>query len=323
MEATGLGVIDSLSAGYRFLGRRLELLLIPVALDILLWLGPRFSVAPLSERLAGFYAEAARMEGVPPDMAAMTAQVADMLTEVGRHSNLMEVMVSGSLLHVPSLLVAIGPVAEDHVFEIDNPLAAAVIAGVLGLIGLLLGVVYMNLLARRLPLGGAAKPATAADFARTVLRHWLMVLLFILMVAVLVVAGAVPVVLGTALLTFLSPALGMLMMLFFSGGVMVLFFYLYFVAAALVMDNLPLHMAVAQSFTVVRKNFWSTLAFIVLTSVISLGIALIMQRLTAIAPIGTAVAIVINAYIGSGLAMALLVFYRTRILHAAAEEIAG
>ena len=82
-------------------------------------------------------------------------------------------------------------------------------------------------------------------------------------------------------------------------------------------------MAVAQSFTVVRKNFWSTLAFIVLTSVISLGIALIMQRLTAIAPIGTAVAIVINAYIGSGLAMALLVFYRTRILHAAAEEIAG
>ncbi len=113
--------------------------MIPVALDILLWLGPRFSVAPLSERLAGFYAEAARMEGVPPDMAAMTAQVADMLTEVGRHSNLMEVMVSGSLLHVPSLLVAIGPVAEDHVFEIDNPLAAAVIAGVLGLIGLLLG----------------------------------------------------------------------------------------------------------------------------------------------------------------------------------------
>ena len=76
LEATGLGVIDSLSAGYRFLGRRLELLLIPVALDILLWLGPRFSVAPLSERLAGFYAEAARMEGVPPDMAAMTAQVA-------------------------------------------------------------------------------------------------------------------------------------------------------------------------------------------------------------------------------------------------------
>ncbi len=52
------------------------------------------------------------------------------------------------------------------------------------------------------------------------------------------------------------------MMLFFSGGVMVLFFYLYFVAFALVMDNLPLHMAVAQSFTVVRKNFWSTLAFI-------------------------------------------------------------
>ena len=160
------------------------------------------------------------MEGVPPDMAAMTAQVADMLTEVGRHSNLMEVMVSGSLLHVPSLLVAIGPVAEDHVFEIDNPLAAAVIAGVLGLIGLLLGVVYMNLLARRLPLGGAAKPATAADFARTVRATG--------NGAAVHPDGGRAGGRGGAAGRFgasprFSPALGM-PVLFFSGGVMVLFF---------------------------------------------------------------------------------------------------
>ena len=317
-----MGVIESLSAGYRFLGRRLELLLIPVALDILLWLGPRFSVAPLSDQLAGFYAQAATMEGVPPDMAAMTAQVSEVLAEAGQHSNLLEILVSSSLLHVPSLLTTIGPVAEDRVLEIGNPLMAAGMAGALGLVGLLLGVVYMNLLARRLPLGSASKPATVAEFARAVLRHWLMVVLFILMMFVLLVAGAVPVVLGTALLTFLNPALGMLFMFLFSGAVMVLFFYLYFVVVALVMDNLPLHMAVAQSFALVRKNFWATMGFIVLTTVITVGMALIMRQLTEIAPVGIALAIVVNAYIGSGLAMALLVFYRTRILQSSAVEAA-
>ena len=315
-----MGVIDSLSAGYRFVGRRLELLLIPVALDLLLWLGPRFSIAPLSERLAGFYAEAAAMEGIPPDIAAMTAQVSEMLAEAGRNSNLMEILVSSSLLHVPSLLAAIGPVADVWVLEIDNPFVAATLAGVLGVLGLLLGVVYMNLLARRLPLGGGAKPDTVSGFARTVLRHWLMVLLFILMVGVLLIAGTVPVVLGTTLLTLLSPALGSLLVFLYSGSVMVLFFYLYFVAAAVVLDNLPLHSAVAQSFLIVRKNFWATVAFIALTTVITVGIALIMRQFTAYSFIGTAAAIVFNAYIGSGLAMALLVFYRTRLLRAATAE---
>jgi len=318
-----LGVIDSLSAGYRFVGRRLELLLIPVALDLLLWLGPRFSIAPLSERLAGFYAEAAGMEGIPPDMAAMTAQVSEMLAEAGRNSNLMEILVSSSLLHVPSLLATIGPVADVRVLEIDSPLVAVALAGLLGVLGLLLGVVYMNLLARRLPLGSGSKPATVSSFARTVLRHWLMVLLFIFMMAVLLIAGTVPVVLGTTLLTLLSPALGSLLVFLFSGSVMVLFFYLYFVAAALVLDNLPLHSAVAQSFLVVRKNFWATVAFIVLTTVITVGIALIMRQLTAYSFAGTAAAIVVNAYIGSGLAMALLVFYRTRLLHADATAADG
>ena len=37
-------------------------------------------------------------------------------------------------------------------------------------------------------------------------------------------------------------------------------FYLYFVTAAIVLDDLPLHRAMMQSFAVVRDNFLATLA---------------------------------------------------------------
>jgi hypothetical protein len=56
------------------------------------------------------------------------------------------------------------------------------------------------------------------------------------------------------------------------------------------------------------------LGFVLLYSFISLGFAYILASLAEITPVGTIVAILIYAYIGSGLAMALLVFYRTRIL---------
>ena len=64
----------------------------------------------------------------------------------------------------------------------------------------------------------------------------------------------------------------------------------------------------------VRSNFWSTLGFVLLYNVITLGFTLLMARLLTVAPVAALAAIVVNAYIGSGLTMALLVFYRTRLL---------
>ncbi len=102
-----MGVIDSLSAGYRFLGRRLELLLVPVLLDLLLWLAPRLSIAPLLRQVAAFYASATTLEGLPADMAALSRQVSEQLAAGGQRSNLLEMLVNSSLLHVPSLLATL------------------------------------------------------------------------------------------------------------------------------------------------------------------------------------------------------------------------
>ena len=309
-----MGVIDSLSAGYRFLGRRLDLLIVPILLDVLFWLGPRLSVAPLFKQAAAFYDQAATLDGMPTDMATMSQQMATVLGQLGDNSNLFGVLANSSLLHVPTLLGGSSPISERTVIEVPSSMAAILLLIGFSLLGVLIGVVYMNMLARILPIGDGPKPVKVGDFLGVVVRHWVMVLLYVALVIVALLVGSIPITLATALLSLISPVLGSLVFMLLSGTLLVLFFYLYFVTAALIMDNLPVHRAITQSFTLVRNNFWATLGFVVLYNVISLGFAYILASLSAMTPIGTIAAILLYAYIGSGLAMGMLVFYRSRVL---------
>lgn len=309
-----MGVIESISAGYRLLGRRIELLLAPILLDLLLWFGPQLSVVPLFERVAQFYTEAAATEGMPTEMADMSRQVADQVALLGDNTNLLSGLVNTSLMGVPSLIATVTSLGQGTVHEIDNPLVALLLFGGFGLLGLLIGVVYLNLMARILPIGNHPRPLSAGEFVKLILRHWGMVMLYVTFLFILLVAASIPVALATALLSFVSPALGSLFVIILSGAALVLLFYLYFVVAAIIVDNRPIHRAVAQSFVIVRNNFWATFGFVVIFKVITLGIALLIAEVAQINQMGMLAAILINAYIGSGLAMAYLVFYRSRIV---------
>ena len=108
------------------------------------------------------------------------------------------------------------------------------------------------------------------------------------------------------------------------GGVtFAAYFFLYFVTVAIVLDDLSVMQAVRQSVQVVRFNFGATLLFVLLTNLISVGFSIILTNLGQMVPFGTLGAILLNAYIGTGLAMALLVFYRTRWLKLAGEQATG
>jgi hypothetical protein len=61
------------------------------------------------------------------------------------------------------------------------------------------------------------------------------------------------------------------------------------------------------------------LGFITLNSLIGLGIALLLAQLLNSAGWILFPALVVNAFVGSGLAMALLIFYRTHYLASDAE----
>jgi hypothetical protein len=308
-----LGVIDCLSAGFRYLGWRFELILIPVCLDLLLWLGPRFSVAPLLDSFAAAYGELAAAEGVTPELGQMVDQLAASIREVGQGSNLLTGLVSSTLLHVPSLPLLGGGWVSGAVVEIATAGEAVVWWLLFGLLGLLIGVIYLTLLARRLPIGSMAG-ARLPEAAVAVFRHWLQVIGFVLLVAAGLALVYLPISFAVGLIMLASPAFASAVAALAGAVTLVVFFYLYFVTAALIMDNVPLSAAILRSVRLVRDNFWPTLGLILISNVIVVGIAILLVQLANLAPAGALLAIAINAYIGTGLSMALLVYYRSRLI---------
>ncbi|MDQ3249402.1 MAG: hypothetical protein M3Q45_09405 [Chloroflexota bacterium] len=314
-----MGIIDSLSAGYRYLGWRFYLVLIPVGLDLLLWRTPRLSVAPLFEQLADLYTGMAAVEGVPPDVTELARQMSPVIAGAGEETNLLAMLVNNVLLHVPSILAVISPLPGVAPRQLADPWLALGLAGLFALLGLWIGAIYLNLLAQQLPIGTGVKQPAVAALVGTSVRHWLKLLLFVGVVCFGLLAIYIPMSISAGLILFFSPFFSSLLVLLLSGLIFVLLFYLYFVPAGLILDNLGLRSAIGQSFRLVRTHFWSTLGFFLLTNLISAGFGLLFNQLAVYQPLGTLTAIVANAYIGTGLALALLIFYRTHLLQNAIE----
>lgn len=321
-----MGIIDSLSAGFRLVARHLWLILVPVLLDLLLWLAPQFSVAPILAGAADAYAalvnqavaqtgDQAATLGDIPQLATATA---DSLRDFGQFFNLLSATVSSSLLHVPSLVASWAlPPAAGGVIEIASPWAALGLWLLFALVGLFVGVLFLELLTVVLPLGASPKPLNAGALLRSTGRHGLRVLGFVLLLGALLLVLMVPYSLLLGLLLLFLPWLATGIAAVTFGIFVMLFLYLYFVTAAIVVDDRTVMEAIRASYALVRANLLRVFGFALLINLISLGIGFLLNDLAGFQPVGTVVAILVNAFIGTGLAMALLVFYRSRLLVAA------
>jgi len=316
-----VSIIDSLSAGYRFLTKRPDLLLIPLFLDILLWVSPRLSIVSLFEQVSQLYLETAQTATLSEEIVALVEQAAQGISAVGQSSNLLNLLVNSTLLHVPSLLIVLEPLAGSQLRDITDPYAVTGLALLFSLSGLLLGVIYMELMARYLPIGALPKAVEWPEFISRSFRHWGLLIVWVVAMILIMLALSIPVALAIMVVSLISPSVASLLTVFLGSLIMILFFYLYFVAAGLILDNLPLYNAVIQSFVLVRNRFWKTLGFIILTNFISLGCGLLLDQLASYQPVGTLAAILLNAYIGSGLVMALLIFYRTQLITPDEQEL--
>ena len=316
-----MSIIDSISTGYRFVSQRPALLLLPLLLDALLWVLPRWSISPLLARLADFYTGLAEdpqlAEGSPFDLT----QMGELLEVVGQTSNLAQFLVNSLLYHVPSLLATLPGLKGTHPsVEVDSIGAAGLLSLLFGLAGLLIGATYMNLLAQNLPIGEAQKALSINILAGRIVRHWLRTIGFLVFVTLGLMMIYIPGVIGVTVLALISPVLGSGALFLFGGLILVVLLYLYFVTTALVLDDLAIGHAVRRSIHLVRKNFWHTLGFVLLTTLISTGMGLLFRQVTQWHTLGVAFATLGNTFIGTGLAMSLLVFYRTRILAMQQEE---
>jgi len=301
-------VIDTLTAGYETINRRLWLVLLPIALDLLFWLGPKLSVV----RLAGYLPLAA----LSPDQVASAGEVLG-------HLNLAYLLA----LYVPSVLgrAIFDPIVPAQLWERRlvyqvAPETFVVALVVLVPLGLLVAAFYLG------QIGQLVRPASAAGGGlRAIVRHWWRLVVVhaagLLVFACLAAPAAALIAAANA---FVSRDIAGFLLLLFQVTLLWLGVYYFFALGATILsDDSPVRAALSSA-DLVRTNFWAAMALVGLILIIETGLSLVWRLLagqTWSAPWGTggpalglALSIVANAYVGTGLAAAAMIFYRDRFL---------
>lgn len=299
-----MSVIDALSAGFGALGRSVGWVLIPVVVDILLWLGPRLSPRPLVVRAfedisrlsARFAAEGAA------DAAQTWREVAEQLGSI----NLLGVITWWQVPTVVGFRPIPAPWPTPTLVVEGWPLALGLLLG-LGLVGLLLASVYLGGLASAVR-GEGLRPA---GFAALALRGWgRLIVLVLLGLAGLTVMG-VPVFIAVTFLNLVSPALAEAVIWLWAVVLIWANIYLFFVHPAMFVSDLGPVEAIKASVGLVRRNFWSAVGLILLFYLISVGMSIIWNALM-VGWAGVVLAAAGNAAVVSGLILGVMAFYLDR-----------
>lgn len=336
-----MSIINSLSGGFDAITKRIWLISIPVLLDLYLWMGPRLSIYPVVKR---FLSLLAVPPNASPEELLALAETKELLEQVSQSFNAFSLFIIrklsmpslispnpwletlGITLNISSLITFQAPEASflSRPLPVIEVRSASVFLGLcilLSLVGMLIGCSYLGLIAQEV----RDNQVNAAYVLRRVWIWWARVAL----IAFLFIMGlwmlGIPLLVIVALVSLLSKDLAQLIGNFvFISSIWVgiwLYIYLFFFVNALILNDIGILRAIWNSFSVVRRNFWSTIGLMLLIGLIGAGFSIIWRRLS-ISSWGTLLAIVGNAYIGSGLAATSLTFYRDKYM-AWQKELAG
>jgi hypothetical protein len=121
----------------------------------------------------------------------------------------------------------------------------------------------------------------------------------------------IPFFLFVGALSLLSVNLAFFLGIVGMGTLTWLSFYGIFFIASLVVNSASVWKAIWNSFNVVIRNFWPTLWLFILINLIGGGLTILWQQLSKGSWL-TLIGIVGNAYIGTSLVTASLIFYQDR-----------
>lgn len=313
-EEKPLGVIDSLQRGFDLLNHHLWLVLIPILLDIFLWLGPRLSLAPLISRFIKTFSD---QPDLPEQFAANFDLAVESLNTLGTNYNLLA-LLTGPLTGLPSLQARLDFQAIDilpkQVITVTQWQTAAFWIVVLVPIGILVGSLWLTLIAFALKHERLGMTAFLSRWGWV----WLNINLYLLaLIAGIALFALLFGVAGTFILLLFGAAgavIFSILWVLFVGFSVWLWIGLYFVVYAVALDGVNLASAIWRSLNVVGRNAMSTLGFLILAMVLTEGFTRIWMRIGDYAW-GVLLGALGDAYLGTAIAVAAFLFYQSRYYH--------
>ena len=271
-------MIDSVTAEFQVTNRHFRFLLIPVALDLALWLGPRVSIEPLLNRIFGL----AGLNLMGLVAIAMPSSSRSMFGGSGE----------------AGASVTIG----------TWPLAFAFIA-VLFSAGLLIGALYRSTIVQ-----GVTRSTSWSldDVFRTFIEAAPRYARLLLVIVGVAMVGLLASSLLVTLLDAIVPGAGGVAITLLTGFILWIVILFFLAESAVFVSGLGALASLRASAQIVRRFLWPSVGLFFLLRLIGIGMGVIWGRvgetsLVTIAVIGG------NAYIATGLMVAAMVYYRDRV----------
>jgi hypothetical protein len=289
-------LFNILIEGYATLNRRLWVLVIPIGLDLYLWLGPHISLRGLLEGVIAFSRQVPQAD--PQTTAALQAWA--------EQSNLAGLIASPLTSPLTARLTQ--PASPGYAalpWVSASPLLVLLAGLATAAVVLLFWSLYL------LPLADLVRGSGegGVQMLRRVPAAWGRMALYCGIVVLGGLALGLAFTVGAALAQLLSAALALLLItlvgVLLAWGVLLLFMVPY----AILLSGVGPLRAMAYSVRVARSRLWSAIGFLLLTALVQSGTTVLWDRLAS-QPVWVLLGIIANGYIVGGLAAAGLVFYR-------------
>ncbi len=313
-QAKPNGVIEALSAGYAAVNRRLWVLLLPIAVDLVLWFGPHVSYSPLVDPTVTRASEMVRQVSTGPRRAPRDPDVASAVDNTGQwliartgEVNVLSLVARGPIA-LPSLGLASGQ--GDFTFVSDWGAGLGLLAAIL-FSGLFVGGCFYGGLAD----ASAGRSANPLRLGRRAPRYVARVLgLLCALIGVGLLLG-LPVLLLVAFTWFVARAVATFALVLVGAALLLIALHLFFALDAIFVSDVGPLAAIQRSVGVVRRHLLPSISLVMLTWLILAGMDRVWEVLASNVqpPFGIALSILGNAYIASGLIAASMVFYTERV----------
>lgn len=327
------GALETIAAGLSLAIARPYLIIVPLLIDLMIWLGLQVSAKSLLDPLQRLMLEQGGDNG--PAAAEQLSAINDRF-----HVNDIAAFFTPSVfagLPRDSLLNSfvaflIPPIAggidrgdmfvtwRDGLFSLWEPATAWSVLGVMAVafaIATVLLVIYRVPIARSVRHPDQGQRSLAGEY----LLAWLRLSAILILAAGAMAAVIAPALLGTAILLVLGLNIAgvLAVVLVLAGGLVSL--YTLFTLDAMFLERTGPWSSITRSFDVVRANFGSTMRFAFSSLIIATGSLQVCSVITQNAP-GVIIALVGNALLGTGLSIASTMFFHDRS-RALAESVAS
>lgn len=313
VEQKPLSVIDVLTAGFEIVRKRPWTMLVPVLMDLAIWLLPRVSLADLFRPALTEWFDTT---GLTPDAAASAEETRQVVSQFLNSFHLLGLVTAAlnSTVRLPTLLAldngdVHSPInAFAYTFPLQSGLLAVFLFVPLFLLALLPSAFFIEWIAQGVrPLESAPPYAWVSRVAML----WLKLIVFSAVLVVIMMAAGLVLLVGQ-LFVPLNGDIGSFVLALVVVGWFWVAIYFFFTVSALAVSNVGILEAIRRSVLIFRFHFWASLGLFALTLFLDRGLGLVWHGL-GVSSLGLLVGIAANAFVGTSLLAASMVFYQDRM----------